>query len=351
MGLVGAIIVRPSGFSPANTTAYGDAGSAFTVDREYLFLLTEMDPELHMAVEHWLTPAAKGLMDNCVVGADPLVGEIECPTPGALPAGYKYFDVDPTKYHSGLWFINGRNGPDTMALGNEELLELGVQQEPAQPFQPYSALPRMHPGDQVLLRLVGGGREAHPFHTHGSHHRVIARDGQRLMNGGTDLAVSNFTQRVDPGATVDAIFTWSADNIGWDIYADSANHLHDDPNSLPEAGECPNVQRTVDGHLSTDVNGYVLVDPNGSKECSHGKPMPVSLPNQLDMLPGGFYSGSPFLGNLAALPPGEGGLNLNGGLMFMWHSHTERELVNFNVFPGGMMTMLIIEPPGAAIDW
>jgi hypothetical protein len=33
----------------------------------------------------------------------------------------------------------------------------------------------------------------------------------------------------------------------------------------------------------------------------------------------------------------------------MWHSHTEKELINFGIFPGGMMTMLIIEPPGILI--
>lgn len=340
MGLVGAIVVRPAGFNANNPTAYGDPGSAYAKDREYLFVLTEMDPEIHTAVEHWLSPADRLALDTCTN---------LCPTPGMLSSGFRLFGVDTTKYHSGLWFINGRNGPDTMAPGNWELSAAG--KEVAQPFQPYSALPRMHPGDKVLLRLVGGGREAHPFHTHGSHHLLIARDGQRLMSGATDLAVGNFTQRVDPGATYDAVFTWSADNIGWDIYADSATHLHDDPDSLPEAGECPNVQRDATGHLAKVNGAYVFVDPNGSRECSHGKPIPVTLPNQLDLFPGGFFSGSPFLGSLANLPPGEGGLNLNGGLMFMWHSHTERELVNFNIFPGGMMTMLIIEPPGAAIDW
>jgi hypothetical protein len=30
----------------------------------------------------------------------------------------------------------------------------------------------------------------------------------------------------------------------------------------------------------------------------------------------------------------------------MWHSHTEKEMVNNDVFPGGMMTMLLIVPPG-----
>ena len=64
---------------------------------------------------------------------------------------------------------------------------------------------------------------------------------------------------------------------------------------------------------------------------------------------GGFYSGSPYLGALGSLPPGEGGLNPDAGFSYMWHSHTERELVNNDVFPGGMMTMLIIEAPWVVI--
>ena len=33
------------------------------------------------------------------------------------------------------------------------------------PSQPYNILPRMHPGEKLLLRVVRGGREMHPFHT------------------------------------------------------------------------------------------------------------------------------------------------------------------------------------------
>jgi hypothetical protein len=33
----------------------------------------------------------------------------------------------------------------------------------------------------------------------------------------------------------------------------------------------------------------------------------------------------------------------------MWHSHSEKELTNNNLFPGGLLTMLIIEPPGAPL--
>ena len=73
------------------------------------------------------------------------------------------------------------------------------------------------------------------------------------------------------------------------------------------------------------------------------------MPALQDMTFGGFYNGSPFLGDFGDLPPGEGGLNLNGGMFYMWHSHAERELANNDIFPGGMMTMMIVEPPGVSI--
>ena len=33
----------------------------------------------------------------------------------------------------------------------------------------------------------------------------------------------------------------------------------------------------------------------------------------------------------------------------MFHSHNEKEITNFDIFPGGMMTMLDIEPPGVPL--
>ena len=69
------------------------------------------------------------------------------------------------------------------------------------------------------------------------------------------------------------------------------------------------------------------------------------LPEALALTNGPFYSGSPFLGKVGLMPPGDGGLNPNAGYTYMWHSHSEKEITNFDVFPGGMMTMLIIEPP------
>ncbi len=44
------------------------------------------------------------------------------------------------------------------------------------------------------------------------------------------------------------------------------------------------------------------------------------------------------------MPPGDGGLNPFAGYTYMWHSHAEKEITNFDIFPGGMMTMLVVEP-------
>jgi len=283
MGLVGALIVRPVG---QPNRAYGHADAEF--DHEYLFLLTEMDPDIHYLVHS-----------------------------GQIPS------IDNTTYRPVLWFINGRNGPDTMAPAFAPWL----------PHQPYNALPRLHPGEQILARIIGAGRDLHPFHTHGNNLRVIARDGRLLESApgaGPDLQQSEYTLQAVPGGTYDALWTWTGERLGWDIYGTVAQ-------GAESAHDC------VDG----DADDF---DDTTHEYCpDHDKPMPVQLPELQDLTFGGFYSGSPFLGSFGDLPPGEGGLNLNAGLFFVWHSHTEKELVNNDIFPGGMMTMCIVEPPGVPI--
>jgi hypothetical protein len=83
--------------------------------------------------------------------------------------------------------------------------------------------------------------------------------------------------------------------------------------------------------------------------ADHGKPFPVILPSAQDVTFGQFWGGSPFLGALGALPPGEGGFNPWGGFFFMQHSHNEKELTNNNIFPGGMATFLVVISPSTLI--
>jgi manganese oxidase len=289
MGLVGALIVRPA----AAGQAYASPDSAF--DREYLFLLSEMDSHIHDLVE---TQNGDAVYKTKLLSS----------------------------YFPNYWFINGRNAPDTMADQD------GTSRFPT---QPYSSLPKMHPGERLLMRVIGAGHDLHPFHHHGNHARVIAVDGNPLSSDGgltMDLSHEVFTIQSVPGQTVDAIFTWTGKDLGWDAYGTPTT-----------SGQ---FAHTCNG-LDTASNGY---DPVTNEWCGdHGKAIPVALPDQLSTSFGGFWSGSPYLGTLSLLPPGQGGLNPDAGFTYMWHSHTEKEITNFDIFPGGMMTMLVIVPRSTVI--
>ena len=176
MGIVGAIIVRPFGYDAINPTAYGHPDTAY--EREYLFVLSEMDSRIHEAVE----------FGDSLVGTE-MLGD----------------------YFSNYWFINGRTAPDTMAAP-------GV---PWPPTQPYNILPQIHPGERLLMRVISAGRDLHPYHHHGNHARPIARDGRMLSSApgaGADLSFEVFTIQALPGESYDAIFQWTGQDLGWDIY-------------------------------------------------------------------------------------------------------------------------------------
>jgi len=267
MGIVGALLIRPADSMGKEMTmqVYNDTNTVF--DHEFLFLLTEMDENIHDLVE-------QGRMS----------------------------EVDTTTFFPVYWFMNGRTGPDTMLESNAPWL----------PTQPYNCMPMFNPGQKVLMRVIGGGRDSHPLHHHGNNSTIIARDGRLLEStpgAGPDLAQSVFTIPTHPGMTTDAFFTWTGAKLGWDVY------------------------------------GHKPGDPMAPNEYApdHGKPFPVVLPNDQQLTFGPHYGGSPFLGTSGLLPPGDGGFNANGAFMFMWHSHNEKEICNNNIFPGGMMTMAVIE--------
>jgi FtsP/CotA-like multicopper oxidase with cupredoxin domain len=290
MGLVGAIIVRPTAHPD---WAYDNAGTYF--DHENLFLLTSMDPAIH-----------------------------------ALAEQNRFAEIDLTARWPVYWFINGRAAPDDLAAPFVAWL----------PHQPYNSGPRMTPGQKVLVRIIGADQDQHPLHLHGNLYREIARYGRLLtMADGTTLAPRvRFTTLSIPGQTVDAIFEWTGAKLGWDIYG-------------PTEHTCVDLKNNETGALAPDGFADADVPTNRAWEyCDdHGKPLPVVLPQAQNLAFGAWWSGSPFMGDVQPLPPGEGGLNPFGGYFFMWHSHTERELTNFDIFPGGMLSMMVVEPPGTPI--
>jgi len=302
MGLLGVIIVRPTGYNAVtNRIAYGDAESAYI--HEKLFLLTDLDVRVHDQVR----------------------------------AG-NYTDIDFSDYHDVYWFINGRTLPDT----------LSTTLAPWLTYQPYDAFVMTNPGQTILYRMVNASRDPHPLHTHGNHHLIIARQGQFRSTGtGADLANNANATVVYPGDTVDAIMIWRPVNVGWDVVGHG-----DDVDNPPlgfSTGGAP-------GSEDIDNNGNGVFDTCAAQPpepwedpADHCKLFPVKLPSQQDLTFGQFWGGSPFLGALGALPPGEGGFNPWGGFFFMQHSHNEKELTNNNIFPGGMATFLVVIAPSTMI--
>jgi len=348
MGLYGAIIVLPAGVPAACTTgvhannltakaanqvhagtegdfrlaaaAYNHAQACY--DREYLFQFSEMDPRIHRQAEEQSTRTCTGCMN---VATEPYV-----------PA---YF------------MINGRSMPDDMD-GNYA---------PQYPHQPYNGNPHMHPGELVLLRIIGQGRWQHPFHEHGNHVRVLARDGNLILSATDANSLAGpllFTTTTTPGQAIDGIFYWTGKGLNWDPYGHGAS--------------------VTSATCTPDANGYNTGAPtaiNYFEWCQdHNKPLqafpfgdvagggPATLPNPNILANGAWYGGSPYLGPEATVravgstgttPPSGTVANSptdEAGFAFMWHSHNEREITTNNIFPGGMMMMMLVDSREFVID-
>ena len=149
-------------------------------------------------------------------------------------------------YVPAYFMINGRSMPDDM----------DSNYAPQYPHQPYNGNPHMHPGEQVLLRIVGQGRWQHPFHEHGNHVRVLARDGNLILSS-TQRERPNlagpalFTTTTTPGQTIDGIFYWTGKGLNWDPYGH--NNRADVPDPLAHLTCTP------------DANGYNTGAPNGDQ--------------------------------------------------------------------------------------
>jgi len=191
MGMYGAVVVLPSATpSGANCSGIGSdigqqlgggkgdfrlAVAAYNhpeacYDREYLTQWMELDAHIHKQAENQVQAIA-----NCVPPAN---GNNPCPT--AL-------DVKTEPYHPSYFMINGRSMPDNM----------DPSYAPNYPNQPYNANPHMHPGDMVLIRVVGQGHWQHPFHEHGNHVRILARDGNLIVSQNDTVSPPRLAGRME----------------------------------------------------------------------------------------------------------------------------------------------------------
>jgi len=394
MGLYGAIIVLPaavpanctSGYHAANLVAqsaqslahpgvvegdfrlsqaaYDHPASCY--DREYLFQWAEMDTRIHRQAQAQVAARA-----NCTAGS------MGCS-----------LDVQTEPYHPAYFLINGRSMPD--------LMDPNFAGE--YPHQPYNGNPHMHPGELTLIRTIGQGRWQHPFHEHANHVRILARDGNLILSSSTTPITYEsvpgdsgatagrplagqlmFNTDTTPGEAFDGIFYFTGRGLNWDPYGHHPVSSTNDP--LATLG------------CTADANGYNTGDPtavNFFEWCQdHNKPVqvapfgdvaaggPATLPDPNVFTNGQWYGGTPYLGPDASLrasmqtcaanpygtpnPPNANCTTLlpsntqanpanERGWAFMWHSHNEREITTNNVFPGGMLMMMLVDSREFVID-
>jgi len=270
----------------------------------------------------------------------------------ARPGGCMSVATEP--YHPAYFLINGRSFPDIA-----DPIYAGQY-----PRQPYHGNPHMHPGEMVLVRVIGQGRTQHPFHEHANHLRVLARDGNMLLTASNKLAGPLlFTTTTTPGQALDAMFQYTAKGLNWDVYA----HTSDTSDGSPEGNGGAPCIADANGYYTTG-SGASGAEPNYYEWCAdHKKPLenkpfgsvgsggPVTLPDPNVLVNGAWYSGSPYMGPDAnarsvgptPIPPFGTIANDPGaeaGFAFMWHSHNEREITTNNIFPGGMMMMMLVDP-------
>jgi FtsP/CotA-like multicopper oxidase with cupredoxin domain len=173
MGLYGGLVVRPAGAyttDPAKAKqANNDATSTFS--KEFLLLVSQVDPDWHSAVERNRT-----------------------------------YDV--TKSTARYFLINGRSMPDTLAPNNAAWL-------PSQPYtglihitaDPQGTTPATH--RPALIRYANAGPTNYPFHPHGSSQTVVTRDGAPTHDAnGLDASYGKFLLDVGPGQSIDALESW-----------------------------------------------------------------------------------------------------------------------------------------------
>jgi hypothetical protein len=215
MGLVGALVVRPKLKGASGTSyVYDDPSTAYDSNREFIHVLTEIDPHMHHAIE----------LATCTNVST---------TPACQPQLPPTYDM--TKYQPRYWMINGRSFPDDITPNNS----------PALPSQPYGALVHVLPKTAqplpALVRFLNAGPVNYPFHPHSNHDSAIGVDGRVLINptggqGGTPTNTSfdRFGFVVAPGQTSDALFNW-VDAQQWD------------PQSNPIGVTQPGPQNRTDG--------------------------------------------------------------------------------------------------------
>jgi FtsP/CotA-like multicopper oxidase with cupredoxin domain len=404
MGLYGALIVLPAkvpancnaGYHALNATArstwgetdfrlahaaYDHPGSCY--DREYLFQWAEMDARIHKEALAQVTARA-----GCAAGA------VGCS-----------LDVQTEPYHPAYFLINGRSMPDLMDpnyageyphqpynanphmhMGELTLIRTIGQGRWQHPFHEHANHVRILGRDgNLVLTSTATPCPASPSATLPA--GCINYSSGLTTDAGTPgpglAGLLMFNTDTTPGQAFDGIFYFSGRGLNWDPYG---HHPPLPGTTAGTAGADSFGDPLATLPCTPDVNGYNSGAPtavNFMEWCQdHNKPVqvnpfgdvpgggPATLPDPNVLTNGAWYGGSPYFGpdaslrgnaptcaagaNSSCTPLQPANLQLNPanerGWAFMWHSHNEREITTNNVFPGGVLMMMLVDSREFVID-
>ncbi len=367
--------------------AYDHPGSCY--DREYLFQWAEMDARIHRQARAQV--AATVASGVCATAGNP-----QCS-----------LSVQTEPYHPAYFLINGRSMPDLMDPNY-------ASEYPHQPYNgnPHTHPGELllirtvgqgrwqHPFHEHANHVRILARDGNLVLSSSATPISYSTPGGTTVSGPGLAGTLMFNTDTTPGESFDGIFYFTGRGLNWDPYG---HHPGADTSLTPLAGADPLASLPC----TPDANGYNTLGTaytavNFFEWCQdHNKPIqvnpfgdvpaggPATLPDPNIFTNGAWYGGSPYLGPDASLrgnapscvgspygvpnpqtPSGGTGtppvstanctnlqpanVQLNPanerGWAFMWHSHNEREITTNNVFPGGMLMMLLVDSREFVID-
>ena len=248
MGMTGIVFVRPADYDasvPDHKTVFGsspDPASQSRFDREYTWMITEIDLE-----EHWLS------------------SHVQQP--------------DWTEHRPDVFMINGRTFPDTLvpSFDNQTSVDRILRPENYAPtdrlrFQPVGSVVRGNGGETVLVRIANLGFRSHSLEIAGLPMRIVGIDAKPAFAGRDSYAETNlgggYTANggYESGPRADAGFVTNTLDVAPGASFDVLLDLPDNPSS--EVLRFPFASRGVSGTGDPFGGGAmrseVHVHPNGS---------------------------------------------------------------------------------------
>ena len=372
--------------------AYDHPGTCY--DREYLFQWAEMDTRIHQQALAEVTA-----LTGCTAGAPGCSLDVQ--TEPYHPAyflinGRSMPDLmDPN--FAGEYPHQPYNANPHMHPGELTLIRTIGQGRWQHPFHEHANHVRILARDGNLVLTPTAGPCTGTTLPAGCVNFTSGLTGDPVVPAPGLAGLLMFNTDTTPGESFDGIFYFTGRGLNWDPYGHHPVSSSGDASATLACNPDPNGYNTL-GTSYTQINFFEWCQ-------DHNKPIqanpfgdvagggPATLPDPNVFTNGAWYGGSPYLGPDATLrgnapacvgspygtpnpttlsgaantpPNGQpvntanctnlnpANLQLNPanerGWAFMWHSHNEREITTNNVFPGGMLMMMLVDSREFVID-